>query len=575
MSWIDWTVLLGTLLAIVGYGTWATRRDNNIQSYLRGGNSLNWFTVGLSVMATQASAITFLSAPGLGFETGLRFVQFYFGLPIALVLVAAFFIPVYYKSGVYTAYEYLEQRFDLKTRLLVSFLFLIQRGLAAGLTIFAPAIILSTILKLDLTLTNIGVGVLVIVYTVSGGSKAVSITQKWQMAVILLGMLLAGVLLYQKLTNHLDFSEMLSIAGATGRMEIVDFSLDFNERYTFWSGITGGLFLALSYFGTDQSQVQRYISAKNVAQSRMGLMFNALLKIPMQFAILFVGVLVFVFYTYEKPPVFFNQAALEQLQQSEYAPDLAVLEAEHTAAWQRQASVRDAFLAASKSENHQLEVQLQQQLQVIDAADKDLRNKVKALLLQNDPNFKIKDTNYVFLSFVMQYLPVGVIGLLLAVIFSAAMSSTAGELSALASTSCIDYYQRIFKREATEKQLFVMSRWLTLFWGLLAILFAVYARLFDNLIEMVNLLGSLFYGTILGVFVVAIGLRFVRSGNAVFFAALIAQTSVLVLHFGRVWDWPWMRSLRIEYLWYNVIGCILVLVFAVLFGLKKPKTITI
>lgn len=571
MSWIDWVVLLGTLLAIVGYGTWATRRDNNIQSYLKGGNSLNWFTVGLSVMATQASAITFLSAPGLGFESGLRFVQFYFGLPLALILVAAFFIPVYYKSGVYTAYEYLEQRFDLKTRLLVSFLFLVQRGLAAGLTIFAPAIILSTILNLDLTLTNIGVGVLVIIYTVSGGSKAVSITQKWQMAIILLGMFLAGTLLYQNLSKQLDFSDMLAVAGATGRMQIVDFSFDLNERYTFWSGITGGLFLALSYFGTDQSQVQRYISAKDVVQSRMGLMFNAILKIPMQFAILFVGVLVFVFYTYEKPPVFFNEAALSNLRQSEYAADLNEIERKHAELWAQQELVRNDFIVAHQTQNP-TEDALAKQLQVIDNQDKDLRAEVKSLLLKNDPNFKVKDTNYVFLSFVMKYLPVGVIGLLLAVIFSAAMSSTAGELSALASTTCIDYYQRIFKRQASENQLFVASRLLTLFWGILAILFAVYARLFDNLIEMVNVLGSLFYGTILGVFVTAIALKRVKNGHAVFFSALIAQGLVLLLHFGRVWEWEWMRPFHIEYLWYNVIGCLVVMGLSIIFSFLMPQT---
>ncbi len=571
MSWIDWVVLLGTLLAIVGYGTWATRRDNNIQSYLKGGNSLNWFTVGLSVMATQASAITFLSAPGLGFESGLRFVQFYFGLPLALILVAAFFIPVYYKSGVYTAYEYLEQRFDLKTRLLVSFLFLVQRGLAAGLTIFAPAIILSTILNLDLTLTNIGVGVLVIIYTVSGGSKAVSITQKWQMAIILLGMFLAGTLLYQNLSKQLDFSDMLAVAGATGRMQIVDFSFDLNERYTFWSGITGGLFLALSYFGTDQSQVQRYISAKDVVQSRMGLMFNAILKIPMQFAILFVGVLVFVFYTYEKPPVFFNEAALSNLRQSEYAADLNEIERKHAELWAQQELVRIDFIVAHQTQNPEADA-LAKQLQVIDNQDKDLRAEVKSLLLKNDPNFKVKDTNYVFLSFVMKYLPVGVIGLLLAVIFSAAMSSTAGELSALASTTCIDYYQRIFKRQASENQLFVASRLLTLFWGILAILFAVYARLFDNLIEMVNVLGSLFYGTILGVFVTAIALKRVKNGHAVFFSALIAQGLVLLLHFGRVWEWEWMRPFHIEYLWYNVIGCLVVMGLSIIFSFLMPQT---
>jgi SSS family transporter len=552
MHTVDWVVLFGTLLFIVAYGTWATRRDQNLQSYLKGGNSLNWFTVGLSVMATQASAITFLSAPGLGYESGLRFVQFYFGLPLALIVVSAFFIPVYFKSGVYTAYEYLERRFDLRIRLFIALLFLIQRGLAAGLTIFAPAIILSTILHWNLTFTNIFVGVLVIVYTVSGGSKAVSITQKWQMSIILLGMGLAGALLYQKLSGSLAFGDMLSVAGAAGRMQVLDFSFDLNERYTFWSGMTGGFFLALSYFGTDHSQVQRYISARDPKQSRMGLIFNAILKIPMQFAILFVGVLVFVFYTYEKPPVFFNQEALENLRNSPQAPALQALETNYDQHWQEMAQTRDAFILEKQSGGNT--ERLAAAIKDADVRDKVIRSQVKDLLLENDPDFKIKDTNYVFLSFVINYLPIGVVGLLLAVIFSAAMSSTAGELSALSSTTCIDYYQRIFKREASDSRLFLMSRIFTAFWGLLAILFAVYATLFDNLIEMVNLLGSLFYGTILGVFLVALFLKHVRNGAAVFVAALMGQATVLVLHFGKNLGWvP-----QLEYLWYNVVGCVVV-----------------
>jgi SSS family transporter len=567
MQLLDWLVLFGTLLLIVGYGTWATRRDRNIQSYLKGGNDMSWFTVGLSVMATQASAITFLSAPGLGYESGLRFVQFYFGLPIALIVVSAIFIPVYFKSGVYTAYEYLERRFDVRVRLLVAGLFLIQRGLAAGLTIFAPAIILSTILGWNLTFTNIFVGVLVIVYTVSGGSKAVSITQKWQMSVILLGMGLAGVLLYQKLAVHMPFSDMLSVAGATGRMQVLDFSFDLNERYTFWSGITGGFFLALSYFGTDQSQVQRYIAARNVTQSRMGLMFNAVLKIPMQFMILFVGVLVFVFYTYEKPPIFFNQTALEQLRSSDYQPQLKALEAQHTKLWAFQQTIRDAYLEAQKSDNLSTTIQYQKQLVALDAADRELRAEVKSLLQQQDEKVTIKDTNYVFLSFVMNYLPKGVIGLLLAVIFSAAMSSTAGELSALSSTSGIDYYKRLVNPNVSEAQLFRISRMLTLLWGALAILFAVFADMFDNLIEMVNLLGSLFYGTILGVFVVALFLKKVRSGRAVFLAALLGQAAVTLLHFGKSWFWvP-----EVEYLWYNVVGCLVVIGSSLALGVVWRK----
>ncbi|MCH8554401.1 MAG: sodium:solute symporter [Schleiferiaceae bacterium] len=560
MQTLDWIVLFGTLFLIVAYGTWATRREHSLNSYLRGGNSLNWFTVGLSVMATQASAITFLSAPGLGFESGMRFVQFYLGLPIALVLVSIFFIPVYFKSGVYTAYEYLEKRFDIRVRLFTASLFLISRGLAAGLTIFAPAIILSTLLQWNLTATNIFVGVLVIVYTTSGGAKAVSITQKWQMSIILLGMFLAGAILFKQLSENMNFGDMLAVAGATGRMEVIDFSFDWNERYTFWSGISGGLFLMLSYFGTDQSQVQRYISASDIKQSRMGLMFNAVLKIPMQFLIVFIGVLVFLFYTYEKPPIFFNQDILNAVAKTEYQADLEELQTTYDAHWNEFSQTRDAFLAARKSGANT--APLKNQLSALNYREKEIRKDVATLLKTSNADHKVKDTNYVFLTFVMTYLPAGIVGLLLAVIFSAAMSSTAGELSALTSTSCVDYYQRLINPNASEKQLYYVSKGLTLFWGAMAILFAVYASLFDNLIEMVNVLGSLFYGTILGIFLVAFALKKI-GGKAVLFGGIAGQLSVLFFHvvntFAEEYNWGWADALQIEYLWYNVIGTVVVI----------------
>lgn len=570
MSTVDWIVLFGTLFAIVAYGTWRTRKSRNLNDYLRGGNEMKWLTIGLSVMATQASAITFLSAPGLGYESGLRFVQFYFGLPIALVIISAFIIPIYYKLKVYTAYEYLESRFDLKTRLLAAFLFLVQRGLAAGLTIFAPAIILSTILNWNLQLTILFVGVLVIIYTVTGGSKAVSITQKLQMGIILLGMALAFVLLVLRIQDFTSLGTALKVAGSAGRMQILDFDFSLNERYTVWSGLTGGLFLALSYFGTDQSQVQRYLSGKDIRQSRLGLMFNALLKIPMQLFILLTGVLVFVFYLYIKPPVFFNEVALNRLQETEYADRLKEIQAKYDQNYSELQAGREEYeLAIEEGSFHTQSIAKEVFLRRL-AEDRSLRAEVKDLLLEADPKYKVKDTNYVFLNFVMDHLPAGVIGLIIALIFSAAMSSTSGELNALATTTSVDFYNRLYKKEASESEQLFISKLLTVFWGILAISFALVANLFDNLIEMVNVLGSLFYGTILGIFLVAFFLKKIR-GGAIFYAALIAEAVVLLIHFAQVYHWPLLGNLQVEYLWYNVIGCGIVVLLALVFNRLGPR----
>ena len=565
MNILDWIVLFGTLFAIVGFGVWKTRKKQTINDYLRGGNSMNWFTIGLSVMATQASAITFLSAPGLGYEKGVGFVQFYFGLPLALIIISAFIIPIYYRLKVYTAYEYLENRFDLKTRLLAALLFLIQRGLAAGLTIFAPAIILSTILGWNLNLTNLFVGVLVIIYTVSGGTKAVSLTQKWQMGIILLGMALAFGILVYRITSFTSFGSALDLAGAVGRMEILNFDFDLNERYTVWSGLTGGLFLALSYFGTDQSQVQRYLTGRNVKESRLGLMFNAVIKIPMQLFILFTGVLVFVFYLYVKPPVFFNETAIENIQKEQFRQEFNSIQKKYDLHYQELSQLRDEFVEGNRSITGKLAFR--------EAVDRDLeiRGEVKELLLRANPDFKVKDTNYVFLNFVMNYLPVGIVGLIIALIFSAAMSSTSGELNALATTTSVDIYRRIFNAEASERKQVFMSKAFTILWGGIAIGFALVADLFDNLIEMVNVLGSLFYGTILGIFVVAFFLRWIR-GGAVFWAALIAEITVLLIHLGRVMEVDIVMRYEVEYLWYNVIGCVLVVFWAILFNLLRPAS---
>ncbi len=560
MNTVDWIVLFGTLLAIVAYGVWRTRNSSDLNDYLRGGNEMKWFTIGLSVMATQASAITFLSAPGLGYESGLRFVQFYFGLPIALVIIAAFIIPIYYKLKVYTAYEYLEKRFDLKTRLLAAFLFLVQRGLAAGLTIFAPAIILSTILGWNLQFTNLFVGILVIIYTVSGGSKAVSITQKLQMGIILLGMALAfGILLY-RIGDFTNLSTAFKVAGSAGRMQILDFNFDLNERYTVWSGLTGGLFLALSYFGTDQSQVQRYLTGKNIKESRLGLMFNAMLKVPMQLFILLTGVLVFIFYLYQKPPMFFNEVALQNLESTEYQEDLKDIERRYNVNYEELQKSREQFELALEEGGLRAEALSRDAFLNRLAQDQEIRQEVKDLLLEANPNFKVKDTNYVFLTFVMDYLPIGVVGLIIALIFSAAMSSTSSELNALATTTSVDFYNRLFKRQATDREQLIMSKLFTVFWGILAISFALVANLFDNLIEMVNVLGSLFYGTILGIFIVAFFIKTIKKG--VFWAALLAESIVLIIHFAQVYQWPYLGELNVEYLWYNVIGCGMVVLFS-------------
>tara|TARA_B110000967_G_scaffold190217_1_gene214707 strand:- start:959 stop:2635 length:1677 start_codon:yes stop_codon:yes gene_type:complete len=541
MSNIDWFVLISTLAFIVGYGTWKTRKNKDLDGYLRGGSDMGWLTIGLSVMATQASAITFISTPGLAYESGMGFVQNYFGLPLALIIVCVVFLPIYYKLKVYTAYEYLEGRFDLKVRILTASLFLVQRGLAAGITIYAPAIILSTMLGWNLSFTILLVGILVIVYTVSGGTKAVSLTQKWQMSVILLGMGIAFYILLNSMPEGIGLFESLQIAGASGRMDVVDFSFDLDKRYTFWTGITGGLFLALSYFGTDQSQVQRYLSGKSLKQSRMGLVFNAILKIPMQFMILLTGVLVFVFYQFEQHPVLFNQVAIEEVRQSEFASEFKEIEEKHAIF---HAKKKKAILAYTKAPNKEKDALLN-----LDKRGKEIRNEAKAIVLKANKDQSSKDSDYVFLTFILNYLPKGIMGLLIAVIISAAMSSTAGEINALASTTMVDFYQRLGKKELNDQEKVTVSKWFTLLWGAIAITFALFARLVENLIEAVNILGSVFYGTILGVFLTAFFLKFVKA-KSVLIAAILAQAIVFILFFS--------KQIDISYLWYNLIGCALV-----------------
>ena len=549
MSLIDWLVLTSTLTLIVVYGSWKTRKNNNLQSYLKGNNSENWATIGLSIMATQASAITFLSTPGQAYESGMGFVQFYFGLPLAMIIVSVFFLPVYYKLKVYTAYQYLEQRFDVRVRSFTAFLFLVSRGLAAGITIYAPSIILSTILGWNLQLTCLIIGGLVIVYTVSGGSRAVSLTQKWQMGVIMGGMFLAFYYVVESFPEGIGFSAGIDIAGSLGKMEIIDLSTDLGNRYTLLSGLTGGLFLFVSYFGTDQSQVQRYLGGKSLKQSRMGLMFNGLLKIPMQFFILLIGVMVFVSFQFNKPPIVFNPVSIEMTKAEEAS--LLRIEKEYDAVFEKKKLILADVQRETNPEANKMIYELQTTQDV-------LRNKYKNLLFEIDPAYETKDSDYIFLTFILNFLPHGLIGLLLAVIFSAAMSSTAGELNALSATTTIDYYKKFWSKSDDEKKDLKVSKWLTVSWGLLAILIALTAGMFENLIQLVNILGSLFYGTILGVFILALFFKSV-GGRAALIGGIIGQLTVLTVHLLKTYE-----VIELSYLMYNFIGCAAVILIGVI-----------
>lgn len=565
MSFIDWLVLFGTLLTIVGIGVYRTYGIRDMDSYIRGTGNMNWWTIGLSIMATQASAITFLSTPGQAYDDGMRFIQFYFGLPLAMIILSATFLPIYYKLKVYTAYEFLEERFDLKTRTLAAFLFLIQRGLAAGITIYAPAIILSTLLGWNLTLTNVFIGVLVIIYTVSGGTRAVSITQKQQMGIMMGGMVLAGILVIQMLP--IQFTEALHIAGKMEKLNIVNFELDLADRYNFWSGMTAALFLFMSYFGTDQSQVQRYLSGSSLTQSRMGLMMNGLLKVPMQFIILFIGVMVFVFYQYFQPPIIFNKVQTEQLENSAFKEDYLLLQDEFKQVFQEKNQQLGILLQAVEANDEETIQSTKARIKEHQEYQEKIRTEVKELIVKNNPGAETRDTDYVFMRFVMDYLPKGVVGLLFAVIFSAAMSSTASELNALGSTTTIDVYKRSIAKSGNQYHYLVSSKLFTAFWGIFAILFATYANLFENLIQAVNLLGSLFYGTILGIFVVGFYMKWVK-GNAVFIAAFLAEAIILLIHYNNGGS-LFGIDINIGFLWYNAIGCLAVMIFAALIQLLK------
>lgn len=545
MHWIDWLILAASLLFIVVYGSWKTRGQVKVDDFLKGNDS-KWFTVGLSVMATQASAITFLSTPGQAFHDGMGFVQFYFGLPIAMVIVSLVFIPIYRKLNVYTAYEYLETRFDLKTRTLTALLFLVQRGLSCGITIFAPAIILSAVLGWDLLMLNIIIGSLVIIYTVSGGTKAVNVTQKQQMAIMMGGMLVAFVILMRELPEGINFHNAMEIAGASGKLDILDFSFNLENRYTFWSGILGGTFLALSYFGTDQSQVQRYLSGKSLRESQMGMIMNGFLKVPMQFFILLVGVMVFVFFQFNPSPINFNPLAKPAMEQTAVAADYTQLESKLASNFESKKELINRFMSSPT------DLQIKSEITRLNQEESDLRKEASKLIEDNQSKVKPLDKDYVFIYYVLNYLPRGIIGLILAMVLSAAMSSTASELNALATTTTIDLYKRN-RGEESDSHYLKMSKWFTLLWGILAILFACVADLFDNLIQLVNIIGSIFYGNVLGIFLLAFFFKGVQS-RAVFTAAIITQIVVL---FG--WWFDWM-----PFLWLNLFGSTVVIVLALL-----------
>ena len=565
MSLLDWCVLCGTLLAIVAYGVYKSRGTQNIDGYLLGNQSLPWYSVCLSVMATQASAITFLSAPGLAYSSGMSFVQFYFGLPLAMIVLCITFVPIFHRLKVYTAYEYLEQRFDLNTRVLTAILFLIQRGLSTGITIYAPAIILSTILNINTVYTTLFIGIVVVCYTVYGGTKAVSYTQMLQMSIIFLGLFADGYVVVSLLPENIGFIKAISIAGKMGRANAIDFKFDWNNQYTVWSGLIGGFFLQLSYFGTDQSQVGRYLTGSSVGQSRLGLLMNGLVKIPMQFLILLIGVLVFTFYQYTKPPIFFNSYELNKLEKSDLKPALDAIYTQYDAAFSaKQHALEKLNIALDQGDEARIDA-LRQELQTADTESKSLKKAATDLMLKNDKNADVNDNNYIFLSFVTRYLPQGLIGLLIAIIFLASMGSTASALNSLASTSVIDVYKRLIRKDRSDDQYLSASRWATIFWGVICIVMALYASKIGNLIEAVNILGSYVYGTVLGIFLVAFYVKQV-DGRSVFFAALLAELLVCVTGYFDV----------IAYLWLNVLGCFLVVLLSLLIqaaeGVKPATT---
>lgn len=540
---IDWIVLFSTLVLIVGYGVWKTRGKQDMQGYLLGNKSLPWWNVGLSIMATQASAITFLSTPGQAYEDGMRFLQFYFGLPLAMIILSVTAVPIYHRLKVFTAYEYLENRFDVKVRSLAAFFFLCLRGLSVGITIYAPSLILSTILGWNITLTTILIGSLVMIYVTTGGNKAVSLTQKYQLTMIMGGMFLAGGIAFSKLPANISFSDTFSLAGQLGKLNLINLNFDLSDRYNIWTGLIGGLFLFLSYFGADQSQVGRYLGAKNISESRLGLIFNGLLKIPMQFIILYIGILVFVFYQFVMPPLVHNTTLLKEVEGTE---QFEQLQADYAILHNQKAMTTNNLVQAIQSNNEAAIESTKTDWLKLSEAEDALRKQAKDQITAAVPSANTLDKDYVFINFVMTYLPHGLIGLLFAVVFMAAMSSTAGELNALASTTTIDIYKRSVQAGQSDAHYVKYSKGFTIMWALVAMGFANIANQAENLIQFVNIVGSLFYGTILGIFLSAFYIKYIQS-TAVFLAAIVAESVILYLYF--------FERDAVAFLHYNYIGC--------------------
>jgi len=560
MSTADWVVLFCTLLLIVAYGVYKSTGIRNIDGYLLGNKSLPWYHVALSVMATQASAITFLSAPGLAYSSGMSFVQFYFGLPLAMIVLSITFVPIFHRLRVFTAYEFLEKRFDVRTRAFTALLFLIQRGLSTGITIYAPAIILSSILQINVVYTTLFIGILVVLYTVYGGTKAVSYTQLLQMTIIFGGLLSAGIMVVYMLPADIGLSEALHIAGKSGKANAIDLSFDWNNQYTLWSGLIGGFFLQLSYFGTDQSQVGRYLTGSSVRDSRIGLLMNGLLKVPMQFAILLIGVLVFAYYQYNSPPLFFNKYELHRVENSAYAPQVDELEKQHHAVFEEKKEQIHRLTEALKVNDEATIQDVRSRLHAADGRAKEIRAQLIALMQQNDAMADTNDNNYIFLSFVTENFPKGLIGLLVAIVFMASMGATSSAINSLASTTVIDIYKRFVSKTGSERGYLSASRVFTFLWGIFCIGIALYASRLGNLLEAVNILGSLFYGTILGIFIVAFYVKR-TGGKAVLYAAIL--TELIVIAF-----W-WFDVMA--FLWLNLVGCAGVVLLSLLFQGSRPS----
>ena len=551
MELLDWIILITTLSFIVLYGTYKTKGSQNIQEYILANQSTNWFTVGLSVMATQASAITFLSTPGQAYHDGMGFVQFYFGLPLAMVVICMVFIPVFHRLKVYTAYEFLENRFDLKTRTLASVIFLIQRSVGTGLTIYAPAIILSSILNWDLTVIIVSIGIVIIFYTYFGGTKALNITQKQQAFVIMAGMLLTFFIILFRLPAEVNFANVFDVAKVEGKLNLLNFSTDFNERYTVWNGLTAGFFLMLAYFGTDQSQVGRYLSGKSIKETQMGLLMNGILKVPMQFFILLVGVMVFIFFHFYQAPLHFNPVNTSKVLQSEYKGEYRNLEIELKNLLNEKKEITQIY-TGQLNQGYENEL-LEEKLISLNENETRIRKDARTIIAKVDKDAELNDKDYVFIYFILNHLPHGIIGFLLAVILSAAMSSSASGLYAVASSSAIDIY-KTYKPGLSEKHYLKATKYLVVFWGIICILAACLITLFENLIQLVNIIGSIFYGTVLGLFLIAFFFKYCK-GKATFWAALLTQLIVIYIFSLDV----------ISFLWLNPIGALMVICFAFVF----------